>query len=255
VKRKKLLLGIFTLLLFTVGGTAAWLKVRSLETGHHLTVAWEGLWLSPNFRDAGASFNQCLGTPLMREGILLRANRWFSGFSCARVGSPEEIFSLNYKPETGEEFFCQADGHKVIGRHYNSQVMLYDLEFPETWSNEAMRHDACRVMEELVGSVAAGKSTLIHCDAGQDRTGTVAALLQALVAEDSGIPVEKWIAAIECDYVKSPKLGAAKYGRQGAFISALREHSSIAGFLQETCGISARMIAAAVKELTKEEEL
>ena len=228
--------------------TAGWIKWRSLEPGHHLVVAWEGLWLPLNFRDAGASFNSCLGQELIRPGLLTRANRWFSGFSCTNVGNPEEIFSLNYKPASREEFFCQGQTGKTIGRHFNRGITLHNLEFLSSWQQEAMGASACNFVHEILKSLARAKRILLHCDAGQDRTGTITALLQALVAERSALPRASWLQAIECDYRQSPYLAPDKYGRQANFINSL-PNASVAEFISTTCGIPPETINAAVRQL------
>jgi hypothetical protein len=244
--------GILTVIVIAI--IAASIKWRSLDANHKLSVNWEGIWLSDNFRDAGESFNVCLDQPLMRAGLLLRSNRWFSGFSCDRVGTPDTIFSLNYEPKSGAEFFCHnaETDDKVIGQHFNTSETLHNLEFLSTWDNEAMRRDACAFLPPILTSLATHQRTLIHCNAGEDRTGTVSALLQALVAELTTIDRDRWLDAIECDYQKSSKLEQSKYGRQKTFLSSILEQSSIADFLVRTCDVPASLVDSARAALTQE---
>ena len=76
----------------------AWIYYPSLTTpGPPLTFKIEGVLDSKlNYRDAGASINECAHEKLLPEGRLLRSSGFFSGWSCDRVGSPDVIYSLNY---------------------------------------------------------------------------------------------------------------------------------------------------------------
>ena len=242
------LLGCAFVLLST---TAALIKLRSHESGRSLVVSWEGLFISRNFRDAGESFNECLGDPLMTEGVVFRANRWFSGFSCDDVGAPDEIYSLNFDPATSQEYFCHTKDGKIIGKHFNADVVINDVEFLESWSNLQLREGICGFFSSALASVAKGKRLLTHCNAGQDRTGTVAAIIQALVAEHSKIDSARWLDAIECDYRRSPRLSSEKFDRQRRFITSVLATSSVSEFLADRCNISEVTINEAVGALSE----
>ncbi len=218
------------------------LKVHSLEPGHSLVVSWEGLVIGKNYRDAGQSFNECLGQKLIKTGFLLRANRWFSGFSCHDVGEPDEIYSLNFDPKNRHEFFCHSGSTKVIGKHFNEIKIIKDIEFLDNWNRPEVLSDICGFFGSALASLAKGKKILLHCDAGQDRTGTFAALVQALIAEKSQVPQSLWLDAIECDYRKSPKLVQEKYGRQRRLLEGIFRTTSVQEFLSTKCAIPASVI-------------
>ena len=123
----------------------ALVQVRARMGGPTLTVEWDGFGGRINYRDIGHSVNNCLKReglePLFREGLLGRSNHKFSGFSCGRLGNPDVIYSFNYEPKKGREFFCLDDNSKNgskynIGRHFNGTYVLNDLEFEKTWQLE-----------------------------------------------------------------------------------------------------------------------
>lgn len=236
--------------LAVVAAAFGWLYWPSFDAAHpHLNVKPEGAVNDRNFRDAGASFNACLGQKLMREDRVFRAAVWFSGWSCAGVGNPDEVFTLNFDPEDGREYYCRAPDGIKVGRHYNDATELSDLEFLPTWSNAAQRDGFCGLLRASYADVAAGKRILVHCDAGRDRTGTYNALLQALVAESRGALDERVVQAIECDYRRSETLAPAKYGRMAALIAGIRAQSTVAGFLSDQCKIPPEVVAATASAL------
>ncbi|MBU2648024.1 tyrosine-protein phosphatase, partial [bacterium] len=235
MKKSMLLLGttLVCLVLFLVA-----IKIRSLrydDDGPGLAVRWEGFYHDYNFRDVGISLNECLGERVFRPGVLMRAAGWFSGWSCDGVGNPDTIFSLNYSPEKTERYFCQGAEGKTIGRFYNTQIKLNDLEFPATWEDERMRSSVCGFIGGIFREMVAGKKTLIHCDAGRDRTGAITALIAALVAEESRMLDSRMLAAIECDYRKTASLDEQKHGRMKQFITDLQTQGGVAAFLQNQC--------------------
>jgi hypothetical protein len=210
--------------------------------GIPLAIKWEGAFLDPNTRDVGASINQCLGRPMMREGALQRSNVWFSGWSCEKVGSPDVIFSLNFDPARNERYFCRNEGTNLIGKHYGNKV-LHDLEFTASWSDPEMRHTACQYLEASFTEIVEEKKVLVHCDAGRDRTGTYSALITALTAEFLGRLDAEVIAAIECDYQKTRSLAPSKYGRMGRFIESLAKGpGGVRGFLVQTCHLQPQLV-------------
>lgn len=212
-----------------------------------LRVSWEGPVIGHNFRDVGESLNQCLGEKRFATGVLLRANRWFSGWSCEEVGSPDVILTLNYKPENGDRYFCRSGLTTKVGEVYAPTTELSDLEFLQTWQNPVMRSEACAYVSRALEVMAHGEKLLVHCDAGRDRTGTLSALLAAMAIEQNGPLDEGMMKALECDYRKSKSLSPEKYGRMRTFISALTAEGGIARFLGEQCGIPADHLKAAAQ--------
>lgn len=174
----------------------------------------------------------------MAEGKVFRSNMWFSGFRCDQVGSPDVILSLNFDPEKREEYFCvDRNGAQRVGIHFNLRHEVNDLEFLATWSDPVRRSDACPFFREGLAAISRGDRLLIHCSAGRDRTGTFAAILQALAAETANIPGDGHLDAIECDYRRTKGLNAAKYGRMRAFLEDIIASGGVAQFLASTCDI------------------
>jgi hypothetical protein len=231
----------------------AWIKIRGLDSKQPLPLAirWEGLYLQKNFRDVGESINSCLGKELIKPDLILRANGWFSGWDCDTVGNPETIYSLNHDPDQAELYYCwnQRTKHPNIGRFYNPEIKLDDLEFPETWKNEVMSTAACRFFDEIFTSIIASKRILIHCNAGRDRTGTYSALLSALAFEAADKLDALALDAIECDYRKTESLIQEKYGRMRNLIRQLQDKGGIKQFFQQQCKIPPDKIEQVAQQL------
>lgn len=224
----------------------SWIKLRSLEPGDGglpLAIRWEGFYHDMNFRDIGESANTCLGDKVFREGMAYRAAGWFSGWSCDKVGDPDIIYSLNYSPQKSERYFCDAEGEKKIGRYFNPQLKLDDLEFLENWKDPELRQATCGFIRDIFYSLQQQKRVLLHCDAGRDRTGTLAALLIGLGAESAGKLDQQMLGAVECDYRKTESLVPEKYGRMERFLTLVREqHGSIGQFLNQQCDLPPSLI-------------
>lgn len=234
--------GVALLLLFIY---AAWIKYRSFgvhDGGPPLAIRWEGFYHDMNYRDIGASLNQCLNEPVYREGLLFRSAGWFSGWDCSKVGNPRVIYSLNYSPEKEERYFCHAKNEKVIGRYFNPDVKLNNLEYLRSWSDPKTRDAVCGFLKDIFISVLEEKRTLLHCDAGRDRTGTVSALLVALAAENVDRLDGKMLKAIECDYRKTESLDPDKHGRMEEFIRQVKSSGSVSNFIATKCHIDPEII-------------
>lgn len=221
-----------------------------MDDGQKLAVRWEGFYHDYNFRDIGGSLNECLGETVFRTDLMLRSAGWFSGWSCDGVGNPDTIFSLNYSPKKAERYFCQGDDGKIIGRYYNPNIKLNDLEFPATWTDENMKTATCAFLEGIFQEIAQEKKTLLHCDAGRDRTGTMAALIVALVAEQHNRLNDHMLNAIECDYRKTTSLNPQKYGRMKQFIKYVQTQGGVTTFLQKQCEIDDALVHQVTKNLT-----
>jgi len=238
-RRKLYLVMLFTAVLV---GFLLWAYYPSfLATEPGLTFKIEGfLDQKLNFRDAGASINQCAGQKILPEDLLLRSSGFFSGWSCDRVGNPDFIYSLNYSASDKRQYYCRgAEGHPNglnIGIHFQSEE-LSDLEFIETWEqkpDEVM--SVCSFISEGLIMLRNGKRILLHCEAGRDRTGAVVALLAAYQLEEAGTLSDSSIAAIECDYRRSKSLDSSKHGRIEKFLRELRKRGGVRKFLKDHCG-------------------
>jgi hypothetical protein len=236
---------VVAILLAAVGARALQVVLQSRQGPGPLAVRWEGAVNDRNARDLGASLDACLGEPRFRAGVVTRAAQWFSGWSCAGIGDPDVILSLNYKPGQTERYYCRADGANRVGLVSGAAEELNDIEFTATWDDPVQRDAACWYLRQAVDALAAGKRLLVHCDAGRDRTGTFAALLAAVAAESAGGLDERMLDAIECDYRKSESLVPDKYGRMRKFLGQLRETGGATALLTRTCGIAPAEVAAA----------
>lgn len=249
MKRILKLIGVFFVVLFIY---AAWVKYRSLDYndgGPPLAIRWEGFYHDMNFRDVGKSINQCLGSNALREGVLLRAAGWFSGWSCDKVGNPDVIYSLNYSPAKEERYFCHEEEGKNIGRYFNPTVKLNDLEFLDNWEDRETRQATCRFLKDIFVSILEEKKVLLHCDAGRDRTGTISALLAGLALESENTLDSNELQAIECDYRKTESLVEEKYGRMEAFLHEIVRKSSVQQFIADQCGVQKEVVQLVAKNL------
>ena len=230
----------------------AWTKYKSIDDGqneHPLAIRWEGFYHDMNHRDIGQSINDCLGEKIFNENVFHRSAGWFSGWSCSRVGNPDEIFSLNYSPIKKERFFCHESEDKIIGKFFNDEIVLNDLEFISNWEDEKIRIPTCLFYENILIDIIADKKVLIHCDAGRDRSGAISAVLIAMASEKAGLLDERMISAIECDYRKTESLIEEKYGRMSNFIRNLINGGGVNEFLIQKCNLPANIISEASKRM------
>ncbi len=214
-----------------------------------LKIMWEGAYLDYNFRDVGRSFNSCLGKEVFKTDLLFRANGWFSGWSCNHIGNPDAIYSLNFDPEIPLRSYCRANGTNMVGKSFNPNDRLSNLEFVQTWDDPETNTAICQFLTATLTDLANGKKVLVHCDAGKDRTGALSALLGAIIAEDAGILDSTMIDALECDYEKSKNLEHEKYGRIRAFITHLQDASGPSQFVHRHCQIDTQLLKQAARHL------
>ena len=230
----------------------SWTKFKSLGDEHNeqpLAIRYEGFYHDMNHRDLGLSINDCLDEEIFKNNVVHRSAGWFSGWSCSKVGDPDVIFSLNYSPINKERFFCHESEEKIIGKYFNDEIVLNDLEFISNWDNEKIRVPTCLFYENILLDIIAEKKVLTHCDAGRDRSGAVSALLIAMAAEKSGLLDERMISAIECDYRKTASLIEEKYGRMSNFIRNLKNSGGVDEFLIQKCNLPAEIISQASKRI------
>ena len=229
-----------------------WTKFKSLGDEHDeqpLAIRYEGFYHDMNHRDLGLSINDCLDEEIFKNNVVHRAAGWFSGWSCSKVGDPDVIFSLNYSPINNERFFCHESEEKIIGKFFNDEIVLNDLEFISNWENEKIRIPTCLFYENILIDIIAEKKVLIHCDAGRDRSGAVSALLMAMASEKAGLLDERMISAIECDYRKTESLIAEKYGRMSNFIRNLINGGGVNEFLNQQCNLPINIISKASERI------
>ena len=230
----------------------AWAKFKSLgeeDNEQPLAIRYEGFYHDMNHRDLGQSINNCLEEDIFKKDVVHRSAVWFSGWSCSKVGDPDVIFSLNYSPIKKERFFCHEPEEKIIGKFFNDEIVLNDLEFISNWENEKIRIPTCLFYENILLDIVAEKKVLIHCDAGRDRTGAISALLIAMASEKAGLLDERMINAIECDYRKTESLIEDKYGRMSNFIRNLINGGGVNEFLIQKCNLPTNIIAKASERI------
>ena len=229
-----------------------WTKFKSLGDEHDeqpLAIRYEGFYHDMNHRDLGLSINDCLDEEIFKNNVVHRSAGWFSGWSCSKVGDPDVIFSLNYSPINNERFFCHESEEKIIGKFFNDEIVLNDLEFISNWENEKIRIPTCLFYENILNDIIAEKKVLIHCDAGRDRSGAVSALLMAMASEKAGLLDERMISAIECDYRKTESLIEEKYGRMSNFIRNLINGGGVNEFLIQQCNLPTNIISKASERI------
>lgn len=190
-----------------------------------LRIELEGLTSNRNFRDVGQSINLCLqerkvsSEIQLKENLFFRSNKRFSGFSCSQTGNVSEIITLNYQPQRKRKYFCLDERkNPVIGYVPESlTIELSDLEFRKTWDDERMREPTCEAFKKIFRSIGQKRPSLVHCDAGRDRTGAFAAIISGMSLETS-LTLDQLIEVLECDYTKSKSLTKDKYGRVANFV-------------------------------------
>ena len=215
-----------------------------------LRIEWEGIVGDYNYRDLGHSLNECLQargfSKRFYTQVLMRSNKWFSGWNCRNVGAPDLIYTLNFEPDKGYIYFCQRDdGTEIKGRHYFPAQTLNNIEFESFWREHKGKNALCRQIRDVLKDVALGKRVLFHCEAGRDRAGAFAALLSAGLAEVAGMRMEEMIAAIECDYRKSSSLASHKYGRMDSFVNGMMDSGGVAYFLKSRCDVELDLLLRA----------
>jgi len=248
----KILLSSLGLVLVFILMIMAWAKFKSLgeeDNEQPLAIRYEGFYHDMNHRDLGQSINNCLEEDIFNNNVVHRSAGWFSGWSCSKVGDPDVIFSLNYSPIKKERFFCHEPEEKIIGKFFNDEIVLNDLEFISNWENEKIRIPTCLFYENILLDIVAEKKVLIHCDAGRDRTGTISALLIAMASEKAGLLDERMINAIECDYRKTESLIEDKYGRMSNFIRNLINGGGVNEFLIQKCNLPTNIISKASERI------
>lgn len=188
-----------------------------------------------NYRDAGRSINECLGSPVLPEGKLLRSSGFFSGWSCDRVGNPDVLYSLNYSQAEDKRFYCRGSDGIRIGTSFQVEE-ISDIEFLENWDlKPEQTRNVCAFIREGWKIFEAGKSMLYHCEAGRDRTGAVIAIMAAYYFEGLGPLTDAQIDAIECDYRKSKSLKSEKYGRISKMLYEMRSQGGVRSYLDRFC--------------------
>ena len=230
----------------------AWAKYKSLgeeDNEQPLAIRYEGFYHDMNHRDLGQSINNCMEEDIFKKDVVHRSAGWFSGWSCSKVGDPDVIFSLNYSPIKKERFFCHESDEKIIGKFFNDEIVLNDLEFISNWENEKIRIPTCLFYENILLDIIAEKKVLIHCDAGRDRSGAISAVLIAMASEKAGLLDERMISAIECDYRKTESLIEEKYGRMSNFIINLINGGGVNEFLIQKCNLSTNIVSEASKRI------
>lgn len=199
-----------------------------------------------NLRDLGESLNQCLNKKVFATDLVYRSNRYFSGWSCTKIHNPEHIYSLNYDPRDPHEYFCNQDnGTKHVGVHYNTDFMIDSIENFKDWKNPVFKKALCEFFENSLQDLANQKNFLFHCTAGRDRTGTFAAMLTMLLAEQKHLNTRQIQNAIECDYEKTSSLGMDKKGRMLRVLQELQYKGGVTSFINDHCHIPSSVITKA----------
>ncbi len=213
----------------------------------------EGIFGSTNanFRDVGDSINKCLGDHQLNPGVLLRANRQFSGWPCSFVGSPDKIYSLNFNHNRPRSYYC-LEGLSIKKGLILNKKRFQDAEFLKKWHTDThIRETSCKFIKSIMLDISNEEKVLVHCDAGRDRTGMASAVL-AGVALEKIVSFDKIVSALECDYQKYPTLSDSYKGRITDFITDIAtEYQNTENFLTSMCpSVNSDLINNFRKKLT-----
>lgn len=246
LRQKKIIKGLA--IIFSVG----LLILLAITVSHYpaAPLRWEpeGLYHSYNFRDVGASLNECSGRHWFREGLLTRSNKYFSGWDCQGIGNPERIITLNYDPTNNYQYYCRHPTGNIVGRFYNATMrideeQLYQLE---SWQQPAFREGMCSFVRDMLESLAQGRRQHVHCSAGRDRTGSLIAMVAAALVPAELISTQQFAELAECDYRKSKNLAQEKHGNISRLLAGINLHNgSTRQFLIETCTVSPELVQEA----------
>ena len=191
------------------GLVAPYIFNRENENGNRLWWFAEGFYLPIDFRDVGASLNECAspGRALFSEGIFTRSNRYFSGHSCDRIGNPDVIYTLSYDPWQRWEYYCAKQNGKVkVGRYANDFFEIDNIERMSNWENPEFSGVMCGELNSMIDNIAENKRIHIHCNRGRDRTGAAVAILIKLFSDDRLLPSDYANQLAECDYEKTASI-------------------------------------------------
>lgn len=207
-----------------------------------------------NFRDLGESLNQCLGQTRFKTHVIYRSNKYFSGWSCDKIGNPDKIYSLNFNPKEPHRFFClEKNGDHLQGISHNPTFEIFDIENLDNWKNPEFNTALCGFFQNAIEDLNHNKSFLFHCDVGRDRTGAFAAMLTLMLAEQENLVDEHLINAIECDYEKTSSLEFEKFGKMAKFAKTLSKEGGISNFIEKQCHADPLQIKNAAKHFISHE--
>jgi hypothetical protein len=244
-KKKYVYLSLF------LATTAITTLALSAKYNHDKKLYQPKLWIGLldyriNFRDMGASLNQCLGKNEFRTGLVYRSNKYFSGWSCDKIGNPNKIYSLNYSTNEPHQYYCiKKDGSYLTGQHSNTTFEISDIENLSNWNRPEFKQTMCHFFNDTLNDIIQEKTFLFHCDVGRDRTGAFAAMLSIMLAEQKGLVNENLINAVECDYEKTSSLEKDKFGKMKKFISDFESKGGVSQFIATQCMISQSKISQA----------
>ncbi|KAB8028481.1 tyrosine-protein phosphatase [Fluviispira multicolorata] len=252
-KNKKIIIILSSILMVVAVIVSAIGYIYKRDKSKYEPKLWIGLFdYRLNFRDVGASLNQCLQKDLFQTGLVYRSNKYFSGWSCDKINNPDKIYSLNFSPWNPHAYYCEKkDGSRLFGTHLNTTFEISDIEKLDNWKKPAFKDSMCHFFKSALVDLTEKKSFLFHCDVGRDRTGTFAAMMTMMLAEKKNIADKSIIDSIECDYEKTSALEKFKKGRMEDFLVDMKTQGGIAQFIENQCGISSVLIEQAADQFIK----
>jgi hypothetical protein len=247
--KKRFIFSLITVFVLSLGIYYLYAKDRDAAYPRN----WQGALSGRlNFRDLGQSLNQCLQQDVFEEGLIFRANKNFTGWSCNQIQNPKTIYSLNYDPEKPQQYFCEEDnGQILVGKHFNETFVIKDIIDLKNWEDPEFKDTMCTFLQDTVADLANRRKFLYHCDAGRDRTGALSAILAMIAAEEQNLDRTEVINAIECDYRKTSTLEEEKKGLMKTFLTHMQSQGGVSHFVETTCRIPKQTLVDASAAFVK----
>ena len=132
-----------------------------------------------NLRDLGESVNLLSGKPLMKEGLIFRG------------GSINQLFDESELPPVASIINLRSGKDLHFPSKHQLHIPAVDSVENYLTKEAKVRQWLNRVLTSLV--YESRFPALIHCTAGKDRTGVVAALILKIIGVPQSIIVEEYL--------------------------------------------------------------
>ncbi len=249
-KIKKSHLFIFLVIIFVLSGVFSFFEyLYHHDANRYESKQWLGFFDHRlNFRDVGQSYNECLGQRIFQENKIFRSNKYFSGWSCEKIKSPNKIYTFNYDPHNPHVYYCfENNNSKKIGIRFNEHSLIKDTDFVSNWKNLEVKSALCRYFESNLNDLIQNQKFLYHCDQGRDRTGFYSVMLMLSLAEQKMKVTSEIQKAALCDYSKSTRLPKNAEAKMTQFIEETEQKGGFSKFLMENCHLDPKLFSLAAE--------